>query len=424
MAQITLNNPGNSFTAGSLNPGDQIILRPDINYTYLYIGGINGNSASPITIVTQNNSQVNMSAGISIEDCSYLHVDAGNGGTYNIKITAQADSGVPVVVKGHSHNIELNGIEAINGIGGMWVKTELEDTHCDSTLLYPNRIDTITIHDCYIHGTHGDGLYLGSTDPFGGNRPLNCNGVTTYPRPQGLSNIVVYNIRVDSVNRTGIQLSGADQGVNKIYNCIISNCGLEYNNTQGAGIFVGGATTDCEVYGNTINNTWEHGIFSYGLGTTYIHDNVVNGSGLLGDRNIGYAMSNIFHNFLNTGNAILKIMNNTCGSNTDTTDDYKIAVYNNAGTGGSSQNIICNSGKVYVQTGVVYGTNCTGVIIPPPNPTVTSYSNNYTNATATLKFSDGTTKVISNVIKVCNNYKQKNYNVFLADGTKQTYIAS
>ena len=32
---------------------------------------------------------------------------------------------------------------------------------------------------------------------------------------------------------------------------------------------------------NTINNTWEHGIFSYGLGTTYIHDNVVNGSGIL-----------------------------------------------------------------------------------------------------------------------------------------------
>lgn len=332
-------------------PGDVITLKAGIAYTYLYLGHSNGTAENPIII--KNEGQATMSAGIALEDCSFIHIDGGIT-AYGIRIAAPYGMGVPITVKGHSFYIEINGVELSGGTGGIWVKTELQDTHCDSTLLYPGRIDNVKIHHNYGHDVQGDILYFGTTEPYGGTRPLNCGGGTTYPRPQGLSNILIYNNRIENCTRTGIQLSGCDAGVNKIYNNIVTNCGTEYNDTQGAGIFIGGATRDCEVYGNTINNTWEHGIFSYGIGKTVIRNNVINGSGIVGGRRRPYAIANILHNFLDKEQGIIRIKNNVCGENTDTANDYKVALLNSADNGNSSLNTVANNGKVYSEAGVIF----------------------------------------------------------------------
>lgn len=347
-----LTNFGNSIM--NAQPGDVIILNTGVPYTYLYLGRCNGTATNPI-IIKNAGGQALMTSGIALEDCSYIHIDAGIS-DYGIRITAPYGSGVPITVKGHCNNIEINGVELSGGTGGIWIKTELQDTHCDSTLLYPNRIDNIKVHHNYAHNIQGDVFYLGTTEPYGGTRPLNCNGQVTYPRPQGLSNFLIYNNRVENCTRTGIQLSGCDAGVNKIYNNTVSNCGTEYNDTQGAGIFIGGATRNCEVYNNTINNTWEHGIFSYGIGKTIIRNNVVNGSGIVGGKRRTYAIANILHNFIDKEQGIVKIKNNVCGENTDTENDYKVALFNSAGNGNSSQNAVSGNGKVYAQTGVIFKT--------------------------------------------------------------------
>lgn len=348
-----LTNPGNSVL--NAQPGDIIVLNAGINYTYLYMGNCNGTLDNPI-IVTNQGGQATMSSGIALENCNHVHVDAGIVG-YGIKITAVYGSGVPVTIKGHSSNIEVNGVEATGGTGGMWVKTELIDTHCDSTLLWPGRMDVIKVHHNSFKDVQGDIFYFGTTEPYGGTRALNCGGVISYPRPQGLSNILIYNNIIENATRTGIQLSGCDAGINKIYSNTITTCGTEYNDTQGAGIFIGGATRSCEVFDNVINNTWEHGIFSYGIGKTVIRRNTVNGSGILGDHSRPYAIANILHNFVDSHEqGVITIKNNICGENTDSEHDYKVALLNTAKNGDSSKNTVFNNGNVYAEAGVVYKT--------------------------------------------------------------------
>ena len=92
--------------------------------------------------------------------------------------------------------------------------------------------------------------------------------------------------------RSGIQLSCASQGVNKIHDNTITNCGYEYDsNGQGSGISLGGYT-QANFYNNTITNTYTMGISSLGAGPLIIKNNIVKNSGIiswpLGSRNGKY----------------------------------------------------------------------------------------------------------------------------------------
>jgi len=227
MKTIYPSSTGAMITSG-VEPGDVIMLQAANRYTYLYLGKLNGTKDNPIVVKTDGLGIVTMTAGISIENCTYIRVD---GGGLQIRIVATPNSGVPLTVKGKCSHIEVSGIEASGGIGGFWVKTEVSDVQnaygCDTSYLYPTRFDDIHIYSCYLHDIGGDGFYLGSTDPYGGGREMNCGGVITKPRPMGLSNVVIHNNRFEKIGRTAIQLSGCDEGVNKIYDNDITDAGLE-----------------------------------------------------------------------------------------------------------------------------------------------------------------------------------------------------
>jgi hypothetical protein len=359
-----------------------------------------------------------MSSGISLENCNYIHIDGGTTDNYGIKIVNT--SSVALVIKGKSNHIEINGIDATAVNGGIWAKTDVGDVqniyNCDLSYLYPNHMDDIKIHDNYIHKILLDGIYAGETDPYGTSRSITCNGVTTTPRPQGLSNFLVYNNRVEQCNRQGIQLSGCDLGINKIYNNTVTDCGFEYSDSQGVGIFVGGATANCEVYGNIINNTWQHGISSYGIGAINIHDNTINNSGILGGKTNAWAMSNIFHNFIDKAGCVLEIENNICGLNSDATNAINVALFNTAGTGNSPDNVVVNSGKIYAEAGVVY---TVGTIVPPPLSPIVHFTLDVPNKAVTFHRADNSTITYTNVDRGVGAIKNNVWKVFFTDATNK-----
>lgn len=428
MANRYIHIGGDSIT--SAQPGDIFTFQGGSDYSYVYIGNVNGTAENPI-IVNVETAPIVMTQGITLENCTYVQVQGVySGNLQGIKIHCPVPNvGVPIVIRGKSAHNKIFGVEASGGTGGFWIKTEVSDVqnlyHCDASYFYPSHIDDIEIAYCHIFDIGGDGFYLGDTDPYGTSRTTNCVG-HTLPRPQGLSNIQIHDNVIERINRTGIQLSGGDLGVNRIYNNTISQTGLELNNTQGSGIFIGGATANCEVDHNTIAGTWDHGISSYGIGNISIHDNTISNTGILVGHTQIYALSNIFHNFNDVnGPAALKIENNVCGVNTDTQNDYKVAIFNSANNANKVTSVICNSGKVFTQDNVPYTTDCVGVIIPPPpSPHIVSMSADFKSDTMTYNMSDATIVTVKNVGRAVVNFKIKEYLIYDLTTNAKTKVAS
>lgn len=259
-----------------VNPGDTFVLSAKHNVQGLDIENFHGTETCPIVIINEGDAK--MSAGIKLSHCTNIKITgSGNGSKYGIDVTGNG-TGVGIEVRGRSANIEIERVNVWKKAYGVWVK---EEANCADSLQYPNwRMDNISLHDCRFANIGQDGLYFGSTSPTG-QRTVSCNGKTITPIPLRLSNIRIYNNIVDSCNRTGIQLSGADQGKNEIYNNIVTRCGYELNNTQGDGIALGGMTT-ARVYKNLVDSTYKHGIFCLGVGLCEISNNIIDHSGYLG----------------------------------------------------------------------------------------------------------------------------------------------
>ena len=264
------------------SPGDTLVLRASNNtWSYFNIEDFHGTPSCPVVIINEG-GQVKMTKGIDIKHCTNIKVTgSGSSDTYGFYIhnpAANDNNGVAIAITGRCKSIEVEKIFVHKKTYGSWIK---EDGSCIDSLNYPNWwMDNIKMHDCKFVNIGQSAIYAGNTAPTG-SRPVECNGVTTYPIPMRLSNIQIYNNIVDSTMRSGIQLGGADSGYNAIYNNVVTRCGYEMNQQQGTGISVGGMTKNCHVYNNTIKNTFLYGIMCLGAGSNYIENNVIDSSGYL-----------------------------------------------------------------------------------------------------------------------------------------------
>ncbi len=340
---------GNSY---HYHPGDTLVLKACNNpYSYFSLEGFHGLNNGPVVIINEG-GQVNLSDGFSFSDCTNLHL-AGNGAAavkYGFYIQDPNSQGVAIDVYGRSSDVEVNNVQIHNKTYGFWVK---EDPNCADSLQYPNWIiNHITLHDNYISNTNQEGMYLGCTDP-NGIIGATCNGVTIYPKPLRLGTIKVYNNFIDSTNRSGIQLSGADHGANEIYNNTITYCGFELNANQGNGISLGGYT-HAYVHDNNISNTYTMGIFSLGAGFSKIENNTITNSGHLGSQTIN-GMSNIMVDTRYTNPADstkIWVLNNKLSVATDA----NIRVYETFPTFTSGNAFAGNSGTMNIVNTVNYTT--------------------------------------------------------------------
>ncbi len=331
---------GKYISGGSFaySPGDTLVLTASQNpYSYFSLEGIHGTATCPVTIMNEG-GQVQMVNGMALSNCTNIKISGtGSKDKYGFYIEDKVNGGVAIDVYGRSANVEINNIYVHNKTYGLWVKEEVQ---CADSLNFPNWvIDSISIHDNLIVKTGQEGMYLGSTNPNGGDRQINCNGKLIAPTPLRLGDIRVFNNIIDSTNRSGIQLSGASAGNNIIYNNTISNCGYELNVNQGNGISLGGYT-HARVRGNNINNTYAMGIFVLGSGSIHLRNNIINNSGHLGGHVANGMASIMVDTRLTTpvDSSSLLVEDNQLGTNTD----FGVRFYNTYRTYGKS-NIICNN---------------------------------------------------------------------------------
>lgn len=349
----------------SANPGDTFAFRASLNpWNNVYIAA-SGSSTNPIVLINDG-GQVQFTSGFEIEYCNYFKLTGtGSSDFYGFVIRNNATSGTAISIHGKCSFFSIDHIQIAKKLYAFWIKNEVS---CDTTLNYPNHpLHDFEVSNIKVDTVNQDGFYFGSTAPTGG-RNITCNGTTYTNRIAGrLYNVYIHNIIMNRVGRTGIQLSGCDSGTNRISNCTVKNCGFEFNASQGAGIWLGGMTSNCEVDNNTVDSTWLHNYISYGIRTCYFHDNYGNHAGeLYGDssgvvgnhRNNGYSSALVNDPpTVPTTNSTFRWEHNSLNQNTEPTG-VKVAVlqWNNTY---NSDNIICDCGSpIYVASGITYSTTC------------------------------------------------------------------
>src|SRR5206468_10159874 len=115
---------------------------------------------------------------------------------------------------------------------------------------------------------------------------------------------------------------------------------FEFDPMQGSGIILGGYST-AYIHDNTVDYTWNTGIFSLGAGLVRIENNQIDHSGQLAGR-VNSGSSSIMIDTRPTNpvmNTSFIVRNNTVGSNTDAAH---IRVYNTVLSYASGNNI-CNN---------------------------------------------------------------------------------
>jgi hypothetical protein len=340
------------------SPGDTLALSiTQSPYSYITLDYFNGSPSQPLVVINEG-GQVTLTQGFKFSSCTNIKLTgSGSGDQYGFKIESFPWFGVAIEITDRSANFEVERMFINSKNYGFWIKKE---GTCDPSMQHPAwRLDNISIHDNKITNMEQEAMYIGSTGP-NGERPVVCNGVTTYPKPMRLSNLKIYNNIVDHTRRGGIQVSLADEGHNEIYNNTISNVGYEYDPAQGNGIVLGGYT-QAYVHDNTVINTFSTGIFSLGAGEVRIENNRVENSGNL-EGVVAYGMANIMVDTRLTDpvkKTTFIIRNNKVAGNTD----WNIRIYNQFPTYNNG-NYICNNTTpsggpvtVSVPLGIDY-TNC------------------------------------------------------------------
>jgi hypothetical protein len=263
---------GNPFNY-TLQPGDTITLKAtDVHRTYMALESIHGTAACPIVVINEGGAAD--VEGISLTHCTYMKVM----GTGFVGVPLGLDMTVPlgtvgqsITVQGRSRCIEVAGIYSYGRNYGAWIK---QDPSCVDSTNYPNWImDSVKLHDCTFKRINQDVVYAGNTSPNGTGTACGLK------YPFHLAAIEIYNLTIDSANRTGIQLSECHGG--SIHDNVISNMGFEYNQSQGTAIAIGGQSFEIHVYNNTVKNTFLYSLLNLGKGRNYFENNTTDSSGFL-----------------------------------------------------------------------------------------------------------------------------------------------
>ncbi|WP_224998552.1 PA14 domain-containing protein [Cesiribacter sp. SM1] len=169
-------------------------------------------------------------------------------------------------------DFEIDHVEIADaGFAGIMAKIE---PNCNNTEYHRANFTmrNISIHDNYIHDTHGEGMYLGSSAYGGKSTP--CGKLY----PHVIEGLRVYNNRVENTGADGIQISSASKDV-EVYNNEIYKYGQDpFNPVHVNGLMIGGGSTG-KYYNNSIIDGAGLGICSFGIGDLYLFNNLVVRSG-------------------------------------------------------------------------------------------------------------------------------------------------
>ena len=252
----------NGFGIPGLKGGDTINI-PAGTYSLISLGNFKGDATNPIVIRNRDGLVITTEIRI-LNDAKYFKL-LGNGKagiTYGFKVSRTQYSGITV---SKASDFEIAYCEVTGMTSGFFIKNNPVST--DPSTVYPNYVfKNIYIHHNYVHDIKNEGMYIGHTDPDGGQggNPL---------VPVRMENVeIAYNI-VERTGWDGIQLANARTG-NKIHHNTITNFGTFNISGQQAGIQVG-SNSNVTIYDNTIKTGTGNGIQVFGYGYMEIYNNLL-----------------------------------------------------------------------------------------------------------------------------------------------------
>jgi len=283
---ITIDKEGiHDGKALGVKPGYVVCVKAG-KYNHLRFVNFTGTTLKPIVIKNcggqvyiEHNDYWN---GLEFFNCKCVKA-TGTGSTnfkYGFKINVLSPDPNGVAIGELSTNFELDHIEVMKaGFAGVIAKT---DPRCDLTANRPNfAMNDVSIHDNYIHGTGGEGFYIGHSFYSGFTaRDANCKGTVLYPHE--IHKLRVYNNITDHTGCEGIQVGCATNDV-EIYNNRVSNYGMSpFALYQNNGIQLSEGTTG-KLYNNfiingtdtAVNRSTAAGIIMFPYGGNYVYNNVV-----------------------------------------------------------------------------------------------------------------------------------------------------
>jgi hypothetical protein len=256
----------------SINPGDVVCLNGG-NKDFLLLRNIHGTAENPITFINNNGAVIidtDHNYGFKIANCSFLKI-LGNGVenlTYGIQIKRVAN-GAGVSMDELTTNIELAFTEIANtAIAGLYAKSDPDCSFAssrDNFTMY-----SLHIHDCYIHHTGDEGMYIGHSKYEDGVYLDDCD---TLIFPHLIREVKVYNNILEHLGWDGIQVASADYDCS-IYDNIIRYDSERETTWQMSGILIGGGAK-CDCYNNQIYDGKGDGIDVLGLGGFKIFNNLI-----------------------------------------------------------------------------------------------------------------------------------------------------
>lgn len=267
--------PANTYINGesmNIQPGDVICVKAG-QYKYLNLFNFSGTADKPITFKNCG-GQVNIGGyqhyyGLLLNNVNYFRFTGTgvSGIKYGFKIDGINNTGSGVA--GYGTHAEIDHVEiARTGFAGILYK---HDPSCDPTSWRQNFVmRQVSVHDNYIHDTHGEGIYIGYT---GGPRTVTCNGKSTTVYPHNIEGLKVFNNLIENTGWDGLQVSRATKDC-EIFNNTIKNFGTARKKYQNEGILIGGGTTG-KLYNNTIIKGTGVGIQVFGTGDNYIFNNII-----------------------------------------------------------------------------------------------------------------------------------------------------
>lgn len=272
-------------------PGDIVCLDGSITYNKpLLFENFIGTEEEPI-IITNCNGLVHInpdssSYGWKFQNSKYFKI-LGNGDPsidYGIKVSTQ--TGFYLTLEYFSTNVEVAFVEIAgtggqtidgevdsNGFAGMGIKTspyqdcELFQDETKSAFI----MEDVSIHDNYIHGVGGEGIYAGHGF-YQGRQESSCpDNTITYAH--NIHNLSIYNNIITDVGYDGIQIKNADSNA-LVYGNVIRNFGMEGEGAHDEGIFIGDGFEGV-VHSNWVENGPGHGFQVNAFGNTQIYNNIV-----------------------------------------------------------------------------------------------------------------------------------------------------
>lgn len=268
-------------------PGDRVCVAAG-ERPFLRLSRFVGTPEAPIVVLNCGGRAV-----IRNEDRAYALVVEGQ--SRHLRITGTGDdsvehgfdvsapdrepyAGVGVWIQGRSSDVEVDHVEVHDtGFAGVMAKT---DPGCDDRAEWDGFVmRNVHLHHLWVHDTHGEGFYVGSTQAMGYART--CDGEAVTIPAHFLEGVEIDHVLVEDTGWDGAQIGFARSGCS-FHDNVVRRVGLEREMYQMQGLQIG-AYSACEVRRNVLSDGPAMGVIVLDSADSLFADNVIarfEGSGI------------------------------------------------------------------------------------------------------------------------------------------------